>query len=126
MNEKYIRSLVKLTRVTSEPTLNAVIDHICNGTSQQVAADANGVPQESVARLNKRISELDKQVIALAQEKMEMPIMAWDEPIWDEGGKIHNWRNYVSDDVKAQWPSFTNKQKKALYECFDEIADREE
>lgn len=48
------------------------------------------------------------------------------QPDWNAGGKTHNWRNYVGEEVKRQWPYFDVKQKRALAENFQEIADREE
>jgi hypothetical protein len=51
--------------------------------------------------------------------------MEWDEPDWGAGGKVHNWRNYVTEKVRALWPTFT-EQRQALYEQADEIAGREE
>ena len=67
MNEKYIRALVTLTRSTSEPTLAAVIEHVCNGESQEKAALKHGVKQEAVARLTTRIKKLDTQVTEIAK-----------------------------------------------------------
>ncbi|BBM67964.1 hypothetical protein VA249_46100 (plasmid) [Vibrio alfacsensis] len=69
MNEKYIRALITLTRSTSEPTLNAAIEHICLGESQAKSAVKHGVKQEAVARLSKRIKELDKQVTDIIKLK---------------------------------------------------------
>lgn len=50
----------------------------------------------------------------------------WQTPDWDEGGRVHNWRNYVSSRVQALWHTFTDEQKEALYSQADELSDREE
>ncbi|HDM8060758.1 TPA: hypothetical protein P0E16_003634 [Vibrio harveyi] len=69
MNEEYIRALVKLTRSTSEPTLAAVIEHVCNGESQEKAALKHGIKQEAVARLTTRLKKLDEQVTEIIKLK---------------------------------------------------------
>lgn len=50
----------------------------------------------------------------------------FDDPEWDRDDRVHNWRNYPSDEVKALWPTFTRQQKIALAAMFDEMAGREE
>ncbi|MNG64071.1 hypothetical protein D3C73_216130 [compost metagenome] len=48
-------------------------------------------------------------------------------PIWRKRNNYpHDWHNYVSEDVRAMWQTFTEDQKLKLFECFDEIAGREE
>lgn len=37
----------------------------------------------------------------------------------------HDWHNYVSQDVREIWSTFNAEQKKALAECFDDIASNE-
>jgi hypothetical protein len=69
MNEEYIRALVTFTRSTSEPTLDAVIEHICNGLSQKNAAVKYGVEQSAVARLTTRIKKLDTRIQEIATLK---------------------------------------------------------
>ncbi|EGR1049107.1 hypothetical protein DDM91_17925 [Vibrio cholerae] len=69
MNESYIRALISLTRSTSEPTLNAVVDHLCYGKTQEQAAEKQGVKQEAVARLTTRIKNLDALVTEISSLK---------------------------------------------------------
>lgn len=69
MNERYLRSLVKLTKVTSEATLNATIEHLVYGDTQALSAKNNSVLQGSVGRLATRLIELDKQVTELNKLK---------------------------------------------------------
>lgn len=33
---------------------------------------------------------------------------------WGEGGRVHNWRNYVGEHVRALWETFTDEQKIAI------------
>lgn len=49
----------------------------------------------------------------------------WEEPDWNAGGRVHNWRNYVSDRVRKLWPTFTPEQRQALYEQADDQAGNE-
>lgn len=69
MTPEYIKTLLKLTKVSSEATVAATIAHLCHGKTQPEAADANGVQQEAVARLVKRLRELDKVVDEAIAEK---------------------------------------------------------
>ncbi len=47
-------------------------------------------------------------------------------PEWNEKYRVHNWRNYVTDEVKNEWGNFTKKQKKILSDNFQGIADTED
>lgn len=49
-------------------------------------------------------------------------------PDWpgDRECEPHDWRKYVSKDVRRIWTDFTPEQRTLLGECFDEIASREE
>lgn len=48
------------------------------------------------------------------------------EPKWPEGGRVHNWHNYVTEEVQAMWSSFTPEQRAALARQADEIAGNED
>lgn len=69
MNERYIRALVKLTRVASAPTLDATIEHLSYDVTQKVAGENHGVTQGAVARLTTKIVQLDKQVTEITKIK---------------------------------------------------------
>lgn len=45
---------------------------------------------------------------------------------WAEGGRVHNWKNHVPNNVRAIWASFTDAQKQALFGWASELAEREE
>lgn len=47
-------------------------------------------------------------------------------PEWDKAGRVHDWRNYISDQLKAIWHTFTKVQKHAIYQNADAIAGNEE
>lgn len=46
-------------------------------------------------------------------------------PDWDKAGRVHDWRNYISERVRELWPSFSDEQKIAIAEMADEHAGRE-
>ena len=70
MNERYLRALVNtLTRSTSAAVLDATIDHLVHGETQSNAATKHGVKQEAVARMAKRLKELDREVDVLYKLK---------------------------------------------------------
>ena len=47
-------------------------------------------------------------------------------PNWDVFTKTHNWRNYISEELRSMWESFTDEQKAAIATNAQEIADRED
>ncbi|HBT4645547.1 recombinase RecA [Klebsiella pneumoniae] len=49
-------------------------------------------------------------------------------PKWTEIGTIkpHDWKRYVSHEVRAIWGGFTPEQRILLGRCFEEIANNEE
>lgn len=49
----------------------------------------------------------------------------WENPNWKEEDRVHNWRNYVSDEMQEMWHTFTPLQKQAIARAADEIAGRE-
>lgn len=55
-----------------------------------------------------------------------MYIQEYLDPVWQEGGRVHNWKNYPSDRVKDLWPTFSDEKKLALAEMFDDMASGEE
>lgn len=50
----------------------------------------------------------------------------WREPEWGTYDKVHGWRNYITDEVQALWPTFTDEQKRALARQAWTAADNEE
>jgi len=47
-------------------------------------------------------------------------------PDWENKNKCHDWKNYVSADVKRLWPQLTDEQKVAIAANFQQIADQED
>ena len=35
-------------------------------------------------------------------------------PDWQNVGKVHDWRNHISEEVAAMWQTFTPEQREAL------------
>jgi hypothetical protein len=50
----------------------------------------------------------------------------WRFPEWENIGRVHEWRRYISDEVRTMWPTFTDAQQAALYRQANEIASLEE
>ena len=62
------------------------------------------------------------------EELMELhnPPVDWLKPKWGEHDRVHGWRNYVSDGLKREWPSFTGRQKIMLASAFEALANAED
>ncbi len=50
----------------------------------------------------------------------------YSHPQWDNAGRVHEWKNYISDEVKALWFTFTDAQRQALSRQAEDIADQED
>lgn len=50
----------------------------------------------------------------------------WTHPCWSEAGKVHDWRNHVSERLRVIWETFSLGQKLALYMDAKDRADAEE
>jgi hypothetical protein len=54
------------------------------------------------------------------------PPMDWSIPEWKVKDKAHNWRNYVSEDLKINWLNLSGRIRLILAANFKDISDREE
>lgn len=45
---------------------------------------------------------------------------------WEEGGRVHNWRNYVGYHTRALWHTLSDEQRVAIVRDADELANRED
>lgn len=50
----------------------------------------------------------------------------FETPDWDRAGKVHDWRNYVSDEIRAMWPDIPVSLKAAIARQSDAMANLEE
>jgi hypothetical protein len=46
-------------------------------------------------------------------------------PDWENTGRVHDWRNYISEELRHIWWTFTVDQKMAIARNADDMADRE-
>ena len=60
------------------------------------------------------------------EKKMEYTPSDWAKPKWNEARKVHDWKNYISEEIAQMWHTFTEVQKQALARQADEMAGREE
>ena len=47
------------------------------------------------------------------------------EPAWANAARAHEWKNYISDEVRGMWQEFTDKQQASLARQAEENAGRE-
>lgn len=38
----------------------------------------------------------------------------FENPYWDDDARIHEWKNYVSEEVRILWPTFSKELKAVL------------
>lgn len=49
----------------------------------------------------------------------------WRNPDWENAGRVHDWRNHVSEHIKSIWKTFNDVQKEAIYEQAEDRAGQE-
>ena len=50
----------------------------------------------------------------------------WVAPDWEAAGKVHEWKNYIGEELQAMWQTFTDDQKQALARKAESSASAEE
>lgn len=48
------------------------------------------------------------------------------DPDWDDHHRVHNWRNYITPDLRLRWSTLPDDLKAILARNADEIASAEE
>lgn len=48
------------------------------------------------------------------------------DPKWDDGGRVHNWKNYAFEDLIAIWPTLPLRTRAIMAANLQAIADRED
>ena len=48
------------------------------------------------------------------------------EPDWAHADRVHCWRNYISDELKDLWGTFSMRQQAAIARNAQDMADRED
>ncbi len=49
-----------------------------------------------------------------------------DNPGWNSGGRIHNWKNYVDKEIQIIWPMLTKNERIIIAFYALEKADNED
>ena len=47
-------------------------------------------------------------------------------PDWDYYGRVHEWRNYIDDELRAIWDTFTEEQRIVIGRSAEKSASNEE
>lgn len=53
------------------------------------------------------------------------PPSDFENPYFEEKDTVHNWKNYISEEIKEMWVNFTRHQKAAIPRNAYEIATSE-
>lgn len=48
------------------------------------------------------------------------------DPDWSGAGRVHDWRNYISDELQAIWQTFSEEQKRLIAESAEVHANNED
>jgi hypothetical protein len=54
------------------------------------------------------------------------PPMDYENPDWESAGRVHDWINYASDDLRKAWPEFSLRQRAIIAASLQDAADLEE
>jgi hypothetical protein len=66
-----------------------------------------------------------KQKVAMRTEPEYVP-SDFSSPDWSRCTQIHDWKNYISDSMRAMWDAFSEPQKSAIAANAWGYADRED
>lgn len=69
-SEKKIRLLLSLTKTSSEPTIDALIDHLVKGYDDSTAASINGI---TASNFNRALANLNK-VAGIVQDIIDLRV----------------------------------------------------
>lgn len=61
-----------------------------------------------------------------AIRRVPAPPYDYLEPEWGKHKRVHNWRNYISEEIQAAWPTLTPDLRAALARQANEHAERED
>ena len=50
----------------------------------------------------------------------------FERPEWDKAGKVHDWRNYISEEVQVLWLALSLEVRAALARQAEDVASNEE
>ena len=72
----------------------------------------------------------DKMDSAMAEhdhlcEKLNPP-SDWQNPDWTVESRVHNWRNYASEDLQQEWLNMSGRQRLIIAAMLEEMAGKEE
>uniref|UniRef100_A0AB39CDG8 RecX-like filament modulator n=1 Tax=Pseudomonas phage RVTF4 TaxID=3236931 RepID=A0AB39CDG8_9VIRU len=56
----------------------------------------------------------------------KLDTLPWVNPEWEKVGRIHDWRNYVSDEFKRIWDTLDIQVRRLVYLSADQQASNEE
>ncbi len=59
-------------------------------------------------------------------ELYEIVLCELENPNWNSGGRVHNWKNYVSDDIRKIWKQFSFREKRIIASYAEKLAQNEE
>jgi len=49
-----------------------------------------------------------------------------ETPDWESAGRVHEWKNYASDDLRKTWPEFSARHRAIISASLQDAADQEE
>lgn len=50
----------------------------------------------------------------------------YENPAWEDAGRVHDWLNYASNDIRAIWPELPMRHRAIIAASLQETADSEE
>ena len=87
------------------------------------------VGSEQVATVDEAVHEFRNQLNSELCEsdlaKYYLVTLGADKT-WHDISKVHDWRNYIPDDVKRMWRTFDEYQQDAIQAMAQEMANKEE
>lgn len=137
MTHESFAALAQLLRLRQGPQREAARLVLVDGMRQADAARAVGVSPSALGNtlracrsgleLARSARPQGPTVVMEPQEAASAGApMDFANPQWGQGSAVHNWQNYVSEEVQSLWMGFSQAQRAALARQAEALADKEE
>jgi hypothetical protein len=82
-------------------------------------------PEEEAREVEEENRRLESMQNLCGDEKLSHVQATIRNVDWESGGKVHNWRRYVSDHFRQLWNTLSEREQIILYVVANEAASKE-
>lgn len=108
------------------------LDEICSKVAREEFPETGGLNDGALyddyakAVAKRYAKKLEVKRLGLEVLLNDVLSVEVEEPEWDEGGRIHNWRNYVPEEIQSHWKKLSLETKLVVFRMAHIQAQNEE